>query len=158
MLPVDIAQKRRDLPQQRHCYRPVSEKRARLAAGQNLALDQQLAIFHRRARLLQQLQQGRVPGRFKNGRHPRPLGIRTHHVGRRAAAQNQPKCIHHNGFAAPGLARQQVQSGVKLHPDAFHHGVVLHHQFQQHSMKLYEVSLRLKIGGAVHAWPVCVIL
>jgi hypothetical protein len=39
VLPVNIAQKRRDLAQQRHCYRPVSEKCPRLAAGQNLALD-----------------------------------------------------------------------------------------------------------------------
>jgi hypothetical protein len=32
---------------------------------------------------------------------------------------------------------------VEPHPDALHDGVVLNHQFQQHSMKLYEVSARL---------------
>jgi hypothetical protein len=39
---------------------------------------------------------------------------------------------------------------VKLHPDALHHGVVFHHQFEQHSMKLYEVSVRLTICRAVY--------
>ena len=93
--------------------------------------------------LLQKFQQCGVSGNLENGRHAGPLGIRTHHIGRGAPSQNQRKCIHYNGFAASGLARQQVQSGVKPHPDALHHGVVLDHQLQQHSMKLYEVSVRL---------------
>jgi len=38
-----------------------------------------------------------------------------------------------------------------MEPDAnsLHDGIVLYHQFQQHSMKLYEVLIRLKVAGSV---------
>ena len=39
---------------------------------------------------------------------------------------------------------------MKSDPNPLHHRVVLNQQFQQHSMKLYEVSIRLNLG---RTWP-----
>ena len=54
MLPVDIRQVRSQLPQQRRCYRPAADKCAGFAAGQDLTLDQEFAIFQFEAGWLQQ--------------------------------------------------------------------------------------------------------
>ena len=52
----------------------------------------------------------------------------------------------------------RFKPGVKPHPDALHHRVILDNQFQQHSMKLYEVSVRLTKGRSCLFAAVCVIL
>ena len=38
---------------------------------------------------------------------------------------------------------------MKPYPDVLHDGVIFHHELEQHSMKLYEVLVRLKKGGTV---------
>ena len=152
VLPVNIAQERRDLPQQRHCYRPVSQEGPRFAAGQNLPLDQQLAVFHRR----------RPPGPAAPGKAAslgasKMAATRARSVSERTMSaearppRTSPSASTTMDLPLPVSPVSRFSPAWKLHADAFHHGVILHHQFQQHSMKLYEVLLRLNPGAVTAA-------
>jgi hypothetical protein len=86
MLAVDVAQVWRQFSKQRHRHRAIAEKRARFASSQNLALDQQFAVFHRHPGVLQQRPASGLLGRFEDGRNPGAIRIGTDHVGRGAAS------------------------------------------------------------------------
>jgi hypothetical protein len=77
-----------------------------------------------------------VVAHVENARHARPLlpGADAFRGG--AAPEQQPERVHHDGLAAAGLAREQVQPGVKAHPEAVHHRVIFDHQFEEHSPRL----------------------
>ena len=72
----------------------------------------------------------------ENAGHARARFSRAHHLGRRAPAQQEPERIHHNGFAAAGLAGEEIQPRVKMDAQPLDDGIVLDHQFQQHLRRL----------------------
>ncbi len=137
VLSVNIAQQRRQLPQQRNRHRAAAQKRARLAARQDLALDQQLAILDGEARRLEQRMYIRAIPHVEDTRHPPARLAGPDHLRRRPPAQQQAEGIHHDGLAAARLARQQIQSRMKPHADAIHHGIVLDQQLQKHGCADY---------------------
>ena len=132
VLSVDIGQPGREILQQRHRHRAAADEGARLAAGQNLALDEQLAILDLEAGGLQQPADGGLVADVEDAGHARAGFAGADHVGRGAAAQQQAEGIHHDGFAAAGFAGQQIEPGVEADAQALDHGVVFDHQLQQH--------------------------
>ena len=132
VLSVDIRQVRRQVFEQGHRHRPAADERARLAAAQDFTLDDQLAVFDIETSGFQQAADGRVIADIEDARHARAGFSGADGLRRGAAPQQQAEGVHHQGFAAAGLARQQVQSGVEADAQALHHGIVLNHQLQQH--------------------------
>jgi len=128
-----------------------SRERARLAASQNFALDQQFAIFYLYARFLQQ-----SPHEASRGASKMPE-MRARAVSERtiSADARPPKAaqrIHHNGLPLP--FRRLTDSALnEWHANAFHHRVVLDNQLQQHSMKLYVVLCRLTSDSRLFGRP-----
>ena len=132
MLPVNIAQVRRQILEQRHRHRTAADEGARLSAGQDFALHQQFAVLHFEARGLEQAADGGMVPHIEDAGHARARFAGAHHVGGCAPAQQQAQRVHHDGFSAAGFAGQQVESAVELDAQALDHGVVLHHQLLQH--------------------------
>ena len=132
VLSVDIRQVRRQVFEQGHRHRPAADKGARFAAAQDFALDEQLALLDFEPGGFQQAADGRMIAHIEDARHAGAGFSGADSLRRSAAPQQQAKGVHHQGLAAAGLARQQVQSGVEADAQALHHGVVFHHQLQQH--------------------------
>ena len=133
VLSVDIRQVRRQVLEQGHRHRPAADEGARLAAPQDFALDEQLALLDFEPGGFQQAADGRVIADIEDARHARAGFSGADGLRRGAAPQQQAERVHHQRLAAAGLARQQVQSGVEADAQALHHGVVFNHQLQQHS-------------------------
>ena len=108
VLPVDVAEQRGQFLEHAHGYRTAPHEGARFSAGQDLALDQQFAVFDFKPGGFQQAADGGLVAHVENARHARPRFPRAHHLRRRAAAQQQAQCIHHDGFAAARLSCQQI--------------------------------------------------
>ena len=133
MLPVDIAQVRRQFFEQRDRHRTAADEGARFSARQNLALHQQFALLDFEAGGFQQAAYGRMIPHVEDARHAGARFPGAHHVGGSAAAQQQPQGVHHDGFSAAGFAGQQVEAAMEVDAQALHHGIVFHHQLLQHA-------------------------
>src|SRR4051794_11928169 len=74
---------------------------------------------------------------IKDARHTRASFAGADHIGRRAGAQQQTQCVHHDGFAASGFAGEQVQAGMEMDAQALDDSIVLHYEFQEHACADY---------------------
>ena len=133
VLPVNIAQVRRQFLEQRDRHGTAAEEGARLSSGQNLALHQQLAVLDFEPRGLQQPAYGRMIAHIEDARHAGAGFPGAHHVGGGAASQQQSQGVHYDRFSAAGFPGQQVQATMEADAQALHHGVVFHHQLLQHA-------------------------
>ena len=114
----------------------VADKSTRLAAGLDLAFDEQLAVLHLDSGVFEQFgQRGRF-GDLEDSRDASARGAGANHFRRSAAAQQQSQGVDHDGFAAAGLAGEQVQAGVKAHPSLFDHRVIFDRELDQHWNRL----------------------
>ena len=129
---MDIGQVRRHILEERRRDRAAADERARFARGQDLALDEQLAILDFEARGFQQAPQTRVIAHVEDAGDARARLPGAHHIGRCAPTEQQPQRVHHDGFPATGLARQEVEPRMKADTQPLNDGVILNHQFQQH--------------------------
>jgi hypothetical protein len=132
VLSVDIAEQGRQIAQQGDRHGTAAEEGARLAARQDLALDQQFAFLDGEARGIEQGAHVGAVAHVEDARHARAGLAGADHFGRSARAQQQAEGIHHDGLAAARLARQQIQPRMEAHPDAIDHGVVFDQQLHKH--------------------------
>ena len=139
MLAVDVAEVLRQVAQEGGGDGTAAGEGARFAAGQNLALDQQLAVLDRDARGLQNRAGGGRAGSLEDARDAGALGPAANHFRRGTAAEQEAQSVHDDGFAAAGFTGEQVQAAVKAHAQPLDDGVVLNHQLDEHSMELYAV-------------------
>ena len=110
--------------------------------GEDLPLDQQFALLDFEAGRLQQAAHARVVLHIEDARDARPRFAGADHFRRSAPAEQQPKGIHHDGFAAARLAGQQIQARMEMDAQPLDHRVVLDHQFQEHACaRLYRPRL-----------------
>ena len=136
VLAVDIGQVDGQILEQRGGGRTVADKGARLAAGLNFSLDKKLAVLHLDPGVFEQFGQRRRFGDFEDPRDAGARGARADHFRRRTAAQQQSQRIDHDGFAAAGLAGEQVQAGVKPHTGLFDDRVIFNRELDQHWNRL----------------------
>ena len=158
VLPVNISQERRQFFQQRNGHRPAADEGARFSAGQDLALDEQLAVFDFQPGGFQQAAHGGLVAHVEDARDSRAGLARADHFGRRAPAQQQAQGVHHDGFAAAGFAGQQIQPRVKMDAQPLHHRVVFNHQLEQHSLPIITSGHKQRGGGTPGTktfWSVC---
>ncbi len=132
VLSVDIGKVRRQALEQRYGNRPAADVGARFAAGQDFAFDQQFAIFDFEAG-------GSSSGRTAEGSRTSKMPATrardlagADHIGGGAAAQQQAERVHHDGFAAAGFPREQIQAGVKVNAQALDHRVIFDHELEEH--------------------------
>ena len=133
VLSVDIRQVGRQFPEERGRHGPPSHKGARFAAGQDFPFDEQLALFHFQPERLQQTADRHIFPYIEDAGDARAGFSGADHVGRGASAEKQSEGIHHDGFAAAGFTRQEIQPGVEMNSQAIHHCVVFDHQLEQHA-------------------------
>jgi len=135
VLAVDIRQVRRQFAQQRRRHRPAPDEGPALAARQDLAFHQQLAVFNFDARRFQQTTHASLILHIEDAGHTRARFAGADHFGGGAGAQQEAQRVHHDGFAAAGFAGEEVEAGVEVDSQALDYGVVLDHEFQEHGLR-----------------------
>ena len=90
VLSVDIGQVRRQIFQQRYRHRAAADEGARFAAGQDLALDQQFAVFDLEAGGFEQRAGWRRVAHVEDAGHAAARFAGADHVGRGAPPSSSP--------------------------------------------------------------------
>jgi len=127
VLAVDIAQVNGQILEQRGGGGAVADERPRLA-GLDLPFHKKLAVLHFDPGVFEQFSERRRFGDLEDSGDAGAFSAAADHFGRRSAAQQQAQRIDHDGFAAAGLAGEQVQAGVKPHAGLLDHRVVFNRQ------------------------------
>ena len=136
VLAVDIGQVDGQILEQRGGGGTIADKSTRLAAGLDFAFDEQFAVLDFDSGVFEQFGQRRRFGDFEDSRDAGARGAGADHFRRRAAAQQQAQGVDHDGFAAAGLAGEQVQAGVKAHTGLFDDRVIFNRELDQHWNRL----------------------
>ncbi len=124
-------QVRRELLQHRHRRRLIVDEDAALAAGRNLAAQDDLAFFGVDSVGLQNRgDRGRVG--VEHRRDGRFFGAMADRVAGGLVAEQQCQRVDEDGFSGAGFAGQQVETGRELHGNVVNDRVVFDSQFQQH--------------------------
>ena len=136
MLPCDIAQVLREVLEERDSSRTAVHKDPALAVRQNLAFQQQFALFRLEARLFED--SGRALRGIENARNPCPVLPGPDHIGVDALPPNKrpSATVNDDGLSTPRFSGEQVQTRVEPYPEAVHYGIILDHQLVKHSIRL----------------------
>ena len=110
----------------------VVDERAVAAPARELAPHDELAVFEREPRLVQDVRHRTarldVEDRFHGGR----LGVGPDHVGLGAGAPHQQDRVDEHGLASAGLAGEHVEAGAEGDGDGLDDGEVPDAQLAQH--------------------------
>ena len=131
VLRMNHRQVRRQLLEHRHRRRLVVDEDAALAAGRNLAAQDDLAFLGVDAVGFQHRADGGRVGVEDRGDH-RLVGAMADGVAGGFVAEQQRQRVDEDGFSGAGFAGQQVETGGELHGDVVNDRVVFDSQFQQH--------------------------
>ncbi len=131
VLAVDIRQIRAEIAEQRGGHGAAAQEGAGLAACQNFALHQQLAVFDFDAGGLQQAADGAVL-HLEGACHAGARSAGAHHVSGSARAEEQAEGVDDDGFAAAGLTGKEVEAVVELDAEALDDGQIFDHEFEEH--------------------------
>ena len=127
---MDQRQLRRKLPQHGHRRRLIVHVDAALAAGADLAPQQNLVALGIDPVLLEDLF-GTWRG-LKDAAQHGLLRAEAHHIAGGLAPQQQHQCVDQNRLARTGLAGQQVQPRPKDGDRMVDHSVIFCAELQQH--------------------------
>ncbi len=131
VLRVDDRQVRRKLLQHRHRRRLIVDEDASLAAGRDLAPQNDLRLLAVEAVVFQNFVDGLGLG-FEHRRDDSLVGAVADGVAGRFVAQQQGQGVDQDGFSGAGFAGQQIETGGELHGNIVDDRVVFDSQFQQH--------------------------
>jgi hypothetical protein len=159
ILRVDHRQVRCNLFQHRHRRRLIVDEDAPLAAGGNLAPQNQRAVLRVQAVRLEDAfdRPRRRSLALKHRRDHRPLGTRANHVGGSLFPQQQSQGVDQNRLPRPGLAGQKIQTSRELDHDIVDHRVIFESKFGQHKVLRFAFRYRrirnqtLSLRSATHA-------
>ncbi len=128
---MDDCEIRSELFQNGYSRRLIVDEDATFAAGNNLAAQNDLAIFAVDAILLEDTIDPRRAG-FEDRRNCGLVCSVANRVAGSFVAQQQGQRVDEDGFSGAGFAGQQVEAGSELHGDVVDDRVVFDPQFQQH--------------------------
>ncbi len=134
ILCVDHRQVGRNLLQHRHGRRLIVDEDPSLAAGSNLAPQNQRAVLRIQAIGLEDPFDGtrRNPVALEHGRNHRPFRTRADHIRGRFFSQQQPQRVNQNGLPRPSLPGQKIQTSREFDRDIVDDRVIFQSKFGQH--------------------------
>ena len=132
VLSVQIDQPVADLLQQTGWHGDVIHKGPASAAGQNLAAQQKRVVLTLEVVLFEKVKDGVVGLELELRLHHGTILSGTQHADVSAAAQDQPKRPHENGFPRAGFTRDDVEVGSEFDLHLVNHGEISHVQPSEH--------------------------